>query len=200
MNLVFQNEVVQLDEMVTVEVVVSKINQLLSDQFYFSHLIVDGNQVYEDPEFFLQEHLQSIKEVIVVSKTVREFVNDLLLTIEDYLNRAAPALNPLAEEFYRNPESGTWDRFVELIEGLIWINQAIQTIDSVKEKPVNWMNIIKSGGSLEVELESLEEAMEGTDFILIADLLLYEIAPIFETLKNEVQLSIDKEGYRHDLS
>lgn len=200
MKIIFKEEVIQFDTLPTVEVMINKINQLLDDNYYFSHLIIDDKEVFDDPEQYLQDYLSEIKELEIVAKTAKEFTNDVLLSAEEYIERAKPQIDSLADDFYQNPTSESWHKFTYLLEGIQWINQMIQTIDTAKEKPNNWMNYLKINNTLDLELKNMEEAIENNDSVLIADLIKYEILSIFESLGSEIQLTIDTEGYRYDLN
>nr|WP_144921558.1 hypothetical protein [Paenibacillus bovis] len=200
MKLIFKDEVIQFDTQPTVEVMLNKINQLLDNHYYFSHLIVDDKEVFDDPERYLQDYLSGIREIEIVAKTVKQFINDLLLSAKEYIRRAKPEIDSLSDEFYQNPTHESWHKFTQLLEGIQWINQVIQTIDTTKEKPKNWMNYIDLISTLDSELKNMEEAIENSDSVLIADLIKYEILSIIESLGSEIQSTIDTEGYHHDLN
>ncbi|MCJ8007601.1 hypothetical protein ACFFF5_15635 [Lederbergia wuyishanensis] len=200
MKLIFKEEVIQFDTQPTVEVIINTINQLLDDNYYFSHLIIDDKEVLDDPEQYLQDYLNEIRELEIVAKTVKEFINDLLLSAEEYIRRAKPEIDSLSDEFYQNPTSESWHKFAQLLEGIQWLNQVIQTIDTTKEKPKNWVNYLEINSNFDLELKNMEEAIENSDSVLIADLIKYEILSIIESLGSEIQLTIDTEGYRHDLN
>src|SRR5690606_4371313 len=178
MKLLFQYQEIQFEKSLTVEKVMEKVKQLLGDKYYFSHFIANGVEMYEDLEQYLEINLYSIQELRIISKTVREFVNDLLLTAEDYLVRAIPEISLLTHDFYQNPTSESWNKFTQLLDGIQWLIQMTQSINSVHEKPGKWMTYLKRVKLLENELKVLGEAVGNNDNILIADLLLYEILPI----------------------
>jgi len=157
-------------------------------------LIADNHAIYENYDVFLQTNLNEIKELKIVTKTIKEFVNEIFLSSEEYISRAKPQIDVLTVEFYRNPSSDSWNNFAQLLEGIQWLNDMIHTIDSVVEKPNNWTNFIKIKVELDAELENLEEAINNGDIVLIADILKYEILSIFESLETEIRLSIDTEG------
>lgn len=198
MEFLFQEESIQFDQDSTVEQVIEQIHTLLDDSYYFSHLIVDGVDVYEEPEQYLNENLESIEKLELIARTANEFTNDILLSAEVYLQRASLELMKLADGFYKNPSSESWDNFSDMLEGMQWLNQIIVSIDQMNEKPQNWDEYLKLAATLEVELKNLEEAVENGDHVLVADIIQYEITPVYEGLEKEIQRTIDTEGSRHD--
>lgn len=198
MELLFQEESIQFDQDSTVEQVIEQINILLDDSCYFSHLIVDGVDVYEELEQYLNENLESIEKLELIARTANEFTNDILLSAEVYLQGALPELTKLADDFYNNPTSESWGNFSDMLEGMQWLNQIIVSIDQMNEKPQNWDEYLKLAATLEVELKNLEQAVENGDHVLVADIIQYEITPVYEGLEKEIQKTIDTEGSRHD--
>src|SRR5690606_23610073 len=105
-----------------------KINdELKENKFYFSHLIIDGIAVYNDFEIYLSEQIDIIQSIEVVVKKVEEFINDLLLSAEEYLTNAIPEMKVLADEIYQKPEQ-TNEKFQQFLTALQWLNQMIETI------------------------------------------------------------------------
>lgn len=200
MELIFKNKKVQFDQLSSVEEIIEKINELLGDQYYYSHLIVDGEEIYEEPESYLLDYLASISTMEVATKTVREFVNDVLIMAEDYLTRAIPEMTVLTDNFYQNPNSDNWEEFSSMLEGMQWLNEMTDLIDKAKERPGNWDECIKYAAQLEMELKNLEEAVKNTDHVLMADIIQYELLPIYEALQAEFNTTIDTEGKRYDLN
>ena len=200
MKLIFKNQTVQFAELATVEEVIEKINELLADHYYYSHLIVDGKEIYEQLESFLIESLDSISTIELVVKTVREFVDEVLIMAKDYLTDAIPEMTSLADGFYQSPTSENWGEFSNMLEGMQWLNQTINLIDKSKERPANWNECIKLAAEFEMELKNLEQAVENTDSVLIADIIQYELLPVYEALLIEVNTTIDTEVTRNDLN
>ncbi|OLN24034.1 hypothetical protein BTO30_01040 [Domibacillus antri] len=200
MEFIFQEQVIQFDQDPTVEQIIEQINTWLNNSYYFSHLIVDGVNVYEEPEQYLTENLGSIDKLEIVARTAKEFTNEILLSAENYLQGAIPELTKLSDGFYNNPASDTWDDFGDMLEGMQWLNQIIVSIDQLPKQPQNWDEYLKLAATLEVELKNLEEAMENSDNVLIGDIIQYEMAPLYEAFEKEIQTTIDTEGSRHDVN
>lgn len=200
MELLFKDKTIQFDILPSVEEVIEKINELLADQYYYSHLIIDGEEIYEELENYLLQSLESIMTLEVVVKTVREFVNDVLIMAADYLTTAVPEMTSLADGFYKNPTADNWGEFSAMLEGMQWLNHSIDLIDKAKERPANWDECINHAVQLQMELKNLEEAVGNTDSVLIADIIQYELLPIYEALQAEFNTTIDTEVERHDLN
>lgn len=201
MELIFKDVKIQFDQQPNVDNIIEKINGLLEDhQLYFSHLIADGVDVYGSTEQYLTENLTSIEKLEVIVRTQKEFQNDILLTAEDYLNRASLEISGLIEGFYNGPTSEHWSSFKDMLEGIQWINQIVVSIDQMKEKPNNWEAYLQHIATLEVELKNIEDALKNGDHILMADIIQYELLPIYEELKNEISKTIDTEGIRYDVN
>jgi hypothetical protein len=199
-ELIFKNETVQFDKQVSVEEIIEKIDKLLANRYYYSHLIVDGEEIYENLESYLLESLGSISTIEVAVKTVREFINEVLLMASNYLTDGIPKMTVLANQFYQNPSADNWLDFSSMLEGMQWLNQTIDLIDKAKERPGNWNECIQLAVQLQLELKNLEEAIENTDHVLIADIIQYELLPIYEALQTEFNTTIDTEVERHDIN
>lgn len=202
MELSFKNEVIQYDaqKQPTVEDIIVQINEWIRDDYYFSHLVIDGFEIYEHLELCLEEKLTHAQKIEVMARTNTELINDILLSSDEYIKRAIPELNTLFEEFYQNPLKDSWMKFEQMIEGIQWLHQMIRCINQFKERLQNGTQYIQIESRLEMEIQHLEEAVENEDNVLIADLIQYEIITIYEALKKEIQLTIDTEGLRYDVN
>lgn len=200
MELIFKNKIVQYDELPSPEEIMTKINELLTDQYYYSHLIVDEVEVYEEPESYFLKRQESISTIEIAVKTVQEFVNEVLIMADNYLKRAIPEMKVLADGFYQNPKADKWNDFSVMLEGMQWLNQLVDSIDKAKERPGNWNECIKHAFQLEIELKNLEKAVVNIDSVLIADIIQYELLPVYEALRVEFNKSIDTEGELYDFN
>lgn len=200
MKLLFREQTIEFEQVPFTDEVIESINRFLGNDFYFSHLIVDGEQVLESPEQFLTENLADIVNIEVIAIPVKEFVDELLLSAEEYTERVIPHITILFNGFYTNPTQKNWIELSEILEGIQWLLSMIETIDHSIVRPDNWTEVTAPVVRLKEELGDLEEALENTDTVLIADMLQYEILPVFEGFITEIKQTIDTVGTRHDLS
>lgn len=194
MELLFQEKKVEFSPNININTIVEKIYELLNDSYYLSYLIVDGINVFEEPEQFLMENLNNIKKIEIVGLTPKELINEVLLSADEYINSAVRNLSDLAEGFYSVPNSEYWNKFNEMLEGVQWLNQVIESIDHMKEKPRNWEEYIKIATGLQEELKNMEEAVISQDYVLIADIIQYEISTIYAEIQNTIRNTINVEG------
>ncbi|MDR4316315.1 Uncharacterised protein [Niallia circulans] len=174
--LIYENSVKNID------ILIQKINEdLEKNKLYFSHLIINGKEVYSDFEEQIMEQINTIEKIELVTKTIDEFINDLTVSLNEYSNRAIPSIKQLTEQFYQSPTEESWGMLQDLLEGLNWMYSTIKSmgnteLNEYKEKLLNVAN------HFEVELPNLLDAIESHDYILIGDIISYEILPQFESI------------------
>lgn len=200
MELIYKDKKIFLKQKRSVKKIIEQINILLGDSDIFSHLEIDGVEVYDDIECYIQNHLIDLSEILIILKTAKEIRNDILVSAEKYLENAMPTLSTLVNEFYNNPSSETWIKFSEMLEGMQWVNQVIVSLDQMQFYPSNWNEYLKLAFSLQQELKILEEAIISGDNVSIADIIQFELIDIYMSLKKEVQKTIDTEGVRIDVN
>jgi len=199
-ELVFQEQQIEFNKIPSSDEVITKINDLLNENYYFSHFIADGTEIYEDHEAYLNVNLDRIEKLEIIAKTEKEFMNDILLSAEDYLKRAKPELVALTDGFYSNPTAETHTSFGQLMDGLQWLDEMLALVAVSSERSLNGEAYAELRQTLQTEIAQLGEAVENSDNVLIADIIQYELIPVFEQLETIIGESIDTVGTRHDLS
>lgn len=159
----------------------------------FSHLIIDGIEVYDDFYEYFLDNIKNIEEVTVVTKTIKEISQDILVSTIDYIEGAIPEIDMLSTEFYKRPSKNSWEKLADLIEGFKWIIDSFAIIDSNTQlkKIVNsyeeWNLYAKDIHSLNELLVDFEEILKNNDLVSIADILSYEIKPLFKSMKEKLE-------------
>ncbi|AYV67887.1 hypothetical protein C2I06_13980 [Niallia circulans] len=165
-----------------IEILIQKINEdLEKNKLYFSHLIINGKEVYSDFEEQIMEQINTIEKIELVTKTIDEFINDLTVSLNEYSNRAIPIIKQLTEQFYQSPTEESWGLLQDLLEGLSWIYNTIKSISN-GELDEYKQQLLVIANHLEIELPNLLDAMENQDFILIGDIISYEVLPQYEVI------------------
>ncbi|MCM3743875.1 hypothetical protein M3193_06940 [Sporosarcina luteola] len=200
MKLIIGEQHIEYKEKPSADELIERINESVAEGYYFSHFISDGTEVYDEHEEYLESNLDEIKELEIVIKTEKEFMNDVILSAEEYLQRAIPDVSTLADDFNRVPTSDTWDRFEMLLGGMEWLNDMLKVVCSSKERPSNWEMYQQMTSNMQAELSKLGKAIERKKNNQISTIIKNGLLPIFERLEKEFGATIDSEFIRKDLN
>lgn len=167
---------------------------LVKGNWQLSHLIIEGETVSNNFADYLSEHINSIREIEVVVLNLREVVQDTIVSTEQYLTRALPLITELAEAFYQKADNSAWSSLTDLIEGLQWLIKTMAQIDSLphlnnllKKDHQAWNEYVQVATQLNNIVPELGAAIENKDSVLLADLLIYELTPIFSGMQEKLQ-------------
>lgn len=200
MNLIF------LDRVLTYKNEACSIDTLLNDLINFleagslvlSHLEIDGAEVFVDYREYLLDNISSVDKVTAVLRTKKEWLDEMLLEAAQYLDRGIPAVQQLAGQFYQGVTEGVWVKLDQLLEGMQWLVQLFNEMKQNKALYRTWNTRISLAFDVKVPLENLNEAMENSDAILIADILVHELVPLIQSLQADILKTIESEVASND--
>lgn len=163
---------------------------LIKKNAELGYLIIDDQPIYNDFYNYFLKHITEIKKVEVVVETVEPLIKDTIVSTNQYLINAIPQVSILAEGFYQQPDQKTWTKLMDLFEGIQWILETVVKTDGIKgiDKLVPnhevWNKYVLVVSELSGVIPELEAAMVSKDHVLIGDLLMYEIIPVFEKMQS----------------
>lgn len=161
--------------------------ELIDSNLLLSHLIVDDVDVYDDYKSFIANNIGDLKEVRFVVITLVEMVTQILQSAKDYLERAYPELQAIIDQLYQGASSSTWITFGEFLDGLQWIMQTIESLNRLGDETEVWTEYKAVSVKLEEVLIDMQEAVVNVDAVLLADMLHYEVLPVFTNLHELLQ-------------
>lgn len=177
----------------------NNINEHLhEEELHFSYLVIDGEEIYENFDRYMIENIKNINKIEVVALTLLEMVNESILSIEQYAKNAIPIINKIAEEFYQKPKDDTWSQLTDLFEGVQWIIQSLVQINSIENSNdivsdyEIWNEYVQEVTKFSEVIPELENAVLNNDNVLIGDMLLYEVVPVFKTMVEKLDLLISE--------
>ncbi len=180
----YENNRDQIDE------VFEYIEKTIEDSnLILSYLEIDGIEVYSDFEDYFLDNIKTIKEINVITRTEKEMYKEILLSTTDYIERAIPEIEILSNEFYKTPTKETWNRLLQLIDGLNWIINSFSIIDSrqnLRDLVDNyevWNIYAQNIFSLKDLISELDEIIQIRDLVSLGDILAYEVSPLFNKIK-----------------
>jgi len=197
----FEKSIKEIDSIFEeIDNIVNKSSKILS------HMVIDSIEVYQDYYDYFLDNIRVIEEVKVITLTYKELVDDILNSTLDYLERTPTIIENLADNFYKNPDNQDWQELNNLLDGISWIMTTFSSIDQdkrLKDIIINyedWNRYAKEIFSLKELLVEFEEALSSNDNVSIADILSYEIVPIFITMKERLVELIDIEIIKEKLN
>ncbi|AMV12278.1 hypothetical protein GT3570_15285 [Geobacillus thermoleovorans] len=155
-----------------------------------SHLVIDGVEVYDEMEAYIEERIDSIRTIDVVAVTIEEYIRDVFQTMHSYLTRALPEIERIIDEFYQTPSEHTWIRFEQMLEGIQWIDQALYWLAEHSYDQMDRQTLVHIRETLAEQLRQLLQAVEAGDTILIADLIQYEVKPLWKDIMEHVKVNV----------
>lgn len=167
---------------------------------HLSTMRIGPNEIYEDFKDYIVEHIDDIEKVEVVAYTIEEMAHQILLSTEQYLERALPPLQQLPKEFYQGATNDSWDSLAQAADGIHWIYQTVHSIVQAETDSIDrpkYKNIIDK---LEGTLPDLIKSVEAKDPVAIADALTYEILPAIKDLYELIKTTIDDKVVRPHVS
>ncbi|WP_411502693.1 hypothetical protein [Brevibacillus centrosporus] len=144
----------------------------------FSHLRIDGVDVFHEHIEYLTANLAEIVHIEVIMVKVEELITDMLESAHQYVQGAIPAIKALSDEFYKSGSDQVWVKLEQLVEGIQFCQETSQFIKQQNAKESHSQYEVLLDFTNEVEV--LMEAVQQQDAILIGDILQYEILPKFE--------------------
>lgn len=108
-----------------------------------------------------------------------KIVYESLETLNEYLDKLIPGVEAVVQAFRMQEDSKALSLFTQLLEGLQWTLDVV-----VLTEPTLW----KNGININVEkvqdvLKEINEAFEHQDFVLLPDILEYELLEAFNDWK-----------------
>ncbi len=176
------------NQVAAVEKVFEQINQILakSDR-RLSCLEINGIKVYQDYDQYIISNLENIKTIVVITNTLKELIDDTVISMQDYLVRAIPEIEVIVDEFSRGASQDTWSNFSQLMDGLQFIVDTLNALNKHQDWYFNAEQLISEQQNLLRKIVMLQEAMESQDRVWLNDVLLYEIIPSFKALNKEIE-------------
>ncbi len=182
------------------EPLMTKINNVIKNKSaIIQRIYVDGIDLNEDFLDYVTENIRKIDDINIHTIDERTFINQLISTSSDYLERALPDLVTFTNELYKGLNDDIWNKFSTFIEGLEYIIYTISSIRNSSTIYVSFDNPSEFLQNLNITLHELMEAAEDKNNSLMADLLSYEISPQLDNLFKLLNHTIDCEVKRNDL-
>ena len=152
----------------------------------FSHMIIDGVEVYDDPMSYIEHNFNHIEEIEAILKTEEEVLGQYVLELYSILYQGLPQIVNLGKLFTVNINDKIWDEmdsFLKEMGILINVyNELLANYQTLTNKfaQINWHAIDNEFNIFTGAIAAMGTYIENQDTVVIADLILYEVLPAME--------------------
>lgn len=182
--------------------IVSSIENIVSQSgLIIDSVDIDGIKIYSDHEKHIRENIESIESIQVNLITKDEFVTEILHTTYSYIKGALPKVQQIVDSFYTGEkDTANIDDLASLTEGIAWIYSVGKELTTMEfensyMKAMLEMDYCQDIQRLEDGFIELKNAIMNMDYILIADILNYEILDVLNIISTSIEkLELSKEG------
>jgi len=175
-----------------------QINQIFASLFASDEIVqeveIDGHPYREGYEAEILGRLSEIREIRIHTVHGDVLVQNMLQELAEYLPRLNRAIDSISDLFYGDMTAEDWNLFVQLLEGMGNVQQAVQVIRehnarSGRQDPLMEQLTLFSVRFQEL-LSELEQAVEHGERVAAGDLIKYELGGIFQQLEQFIQAQV----------
>jgi hypothetical protein len=149
---------------------------------------IDGQESSPDSSEAQRTQISEIATLEVEISTLSDMINKNIENADAYLIRLIPGIEKSVELFRMGNEQEANKFFVKIVDGIDWFSQVLDIILTAKEISPDTVFEGKSIQDRRTSLVDLTQQMvdanKNQDWVLLADLLEYEILPYYQEWSN----------------
>ncbi len=161
---------------------------------FFSKIRMNDQELPLDYKEFKHTPVSQIETLEAEISTISEIFAKNIANAQDYLKKLIPGMQQAADLFRMGNEQEASKFFLNIIDGMQWFSEVVDSIaKAVDLKPATVLSVGQSFEERQRRLvtlvQQMVEANTNKDWVLLADLLEYEIIPFYsewETLLPEI--------------
>ena len=149
---------------------------------------IDGQESSPDSPEAQKTPLSEIATLEVEISTLSDIINKNIENADAYLIRLIPGIEKSVELFRMGNEQEANKFFINIIDGIDWLSQVLDMILTAKaispDTVFDGKSIQDRQASLVDLTQQMVDANKNQDWVLLADLLEYEILPYYQEWSN----------------
>ena len=156
-----------------------------ADGEIISHLLIDDKEAALDSMAARKTSTADVKSLEIETATLAEILERNILNAQNYLQKLLPGIEKTAEIFRSGNEQEANQLFLQIIDGMDWFSQVMEIVIQVKQfepdRPIYNGKSLKDQKNQFADLtRQMLEANKNKDWVLLADLLEYELLPYYQ--------------------
>jgi hypothetical protein len=175
------------------EVITNTINEKLNnDNMVAIDFIVDGASVKEELSKYLSVRIKETKEIEVVTQSVENLILETIDLAYTYIQNGIPQIQKLASEFSTKPDTLTWQKLSDLMEGIDWLLASMEKINVLKSLEstisdyISWTKYAQITYNLTPAIKDLDSALRNKNNRKVCQILSRQIVPAFEMMAGQL--------------
>ncbi len=162
----------------------------LSPNFVIRQVAIDGLPVVSEQMqgAGLDGNVANRETIEVITGSIDDIATDSIQEALSYLDRVEALTPSIATSFQISPGPEAFEHLRQLYEGLYWLNLLLDRLNSLfnidaEKNLINGRPLKEHQDRFLSDLRQMVDAQEREDFVLLADLLEFEIVPLIPDLK-----------------
>jgi hypothetical protein len=147
---------------------------------YVRRVWLDGKEVSSDTQDTLKTSSTSFGLLELELAQFQDLLANNLTNAKDYLERLIPGFQKAADLFRMGNEQEANQYYLQILDGIEWFSQVVLTIVNAHKNKPKVKNLEEQQKKLTGLVAQMLEVNQNQDWVLMADLLEYEMIPLYK--------------------
>ena len=147
---------------------------------YIRRVWLDGQEVSSSAPDTLMSAVSSVELLELELADLKDLMANNLSNAKEYLEKLIPGFQKAADLFRMGNEQEAHKFYLQILDGIDWISQVVQTVVNSRNKELVGQDLKDRQERLTGLMTQMLEANQNQDWVLLADLLEYEMIPFYE--------------------
>ncbi|MZG30586.1 MAG: hypothetical protein F3741_07220 [Nitrospinae bacterium] len=163
----------------TLEEVLNAILKSRQDS-YVRRIWLDGQEVSSSTPDTLKTSSATVDLLELELAQLKDLLANNLSNAKEYLEKLIPGFQKAADLFRMGNEQEANKFYLQIIDGIDWFSQVVLTIINAQQHVLDGQSLEERQKKLNELMGQMLEANKNQDWVLMADLLEYEMVPFYE--------------------
>jgi len=147
---------------------------------YIRRVWLDGQEASSNTQDTLKTSTASVELLELELALLQDLVVNNLTNAKEYLEKLIPGFQKAADLFRMGNEQEANQYYLQILDGVDWFSQVILTIVNAQENIFEAQSLEERQKKLTALMGQMLEANQNQDWVLLADLLEYEMIPFYK--------------------
>ena len=150
---------------------------------YIRRVWLDGQEVSSTAQDSLMTSTSSIALLELEVANLQDVLANNLVNVKEYLEKLIPGFQKAADLFRMENEQEANKYYLQILDGVDWFSQVIVTIMQSWGEKLEGQSLEERQKKQTEFMAQMLEANQNQDWVLMADILEYEMIPLYEDWK-----------------